>query len=95
MDGSCSLPREDRQHDMGLSRMHALGLPVPPAIVLSTHACHAYHASDADLKDPIVGGEHRLSLLEFNLSNSGKGQSAFAQMQMLSGSDPVCQTGSK
>jgi pyruvate,orthophosphate dikinase len=40
VDGSCTLPREDiGGKAWGLNRMRALGLPVPPAIVATTHAC--------------------------------------------------------
>ena len=54
LDGSCSLPREDIGNKAwGLNRMRALGLPVPPAIVLTTRACHEYHTGGGGLNDEL------------------------------------------
>jgi len=45
VDGSCTLGREDiGAKAWGVNRMRALGLPVPPAIVITTQACRAYYA---------------------------------------------------
>jgi pyruvate,orthophosphate dikinase len=52
VDGSCTLPREDiGGKAWGLNRMRALGLPVPPAIVATTHACREHHATGRALSD--------------------------------------------
>jgi len=52
VDGSCTLPREDiGGKAWSLNRMRALGLPVPPAIVVTTHACHEHHATGRALSD--------------------------------------------
>ena len=40
VDGSCRLPREEiGGKAWGINRMRALGLPVPPAFTMTTHAC--------------------------------------------------------
>jgi pyruvate,orthophosphate dikinase len=52
VDGSCTLPREDiGGKAWSLNRMRALGLPVPPAIVVTTHACREHHATGRALSD--------------------------------------------
>lgn len=44
LDGSCTLPREDiGGKAWGVNRMRALGLPVPPAIAVTTQACREYY----------------------------------------------------
>lgn len=54
VDGSCPLPREDiGGKAWGLNRMRALGLPVPPAIVATTHACRDHHAAGGALSDAL------------------------------------------
>jgi len=54
LDGSCPLAREDIGNKAwGLNRMRALGLPVPPAIVITTHACREYHTSGGGLNDAL------------------------------------------
>jgi pyruvate,orthophosphate dikinase len=54
VDGSCTLPREDiGGKAWGLNRMRALGLPVPPAIVLTTRACRDHHATGRALSDAL------------------------------------------
>jgi len=54
VDGSCTLPREDiGGKAWGLNRMRALGLPVPPAIVATTHACREYHATGRGVSDAL------------------------------------------
>ena len=54
VDGSCTLPREDiGGKAWGLNRMRALGLPVPPAIVATTHACREYHATGGAIDDAL------------------------------------------
>jgi pyruvate,orthophosphate dikinase len=54
LDGSCALPREDiGGKAWGLNRMRALGLPVPPAIVVTTRACREFHASGRTVPDTL------------------------------------------
>ncbi len=54
LDGSCALPREDiGGKAWGLNRMRALGLPVPPAIVVTTRACREFHASGRTVPDAL------------------------------------------
>jgi pyruvate,orthophosphate dikinase len=54
VDGSCTLPREDiGGKAWGLNRMRALGLPVPPAIVVTTHACRHHHTAGHALSDAL------------------------------------------
>ncbi|HEU5282729.1 MAG TPA: pyruvate, phosphate dikinase [Burkholderiales bacterium] len=54
LDGTCTLPREDiGGKAWSLNRMRALGLPVPPAIVVTTHACREHHATGGDVSDAL------------------------------------------
>ncbi len=54
VDGSCTLtPADIGGKAWGVNRMRALGLPVPPAIVATTHACREYHAIDRVLHDAL------------------------------------------
>jgi pyruvate,orthophosphate dikinase len=47
VDGSCPLTREEiGGKAWGINRMRALGLPVPPAFTMTTHACREYHGGD-------------------------------------------------
>ena len=59
VDGSCTLAREAiGSKAWGVNRMAGLGLPVPPAFVVTTAACRAFflrgHAIDDDLWAQIV-----------------------------------------
>ncbi len=46
VDGNCSLPRKEiGAKAWGVNRMRALGLSVPPAIVVTTDACREYFAN--------------------------------------------------
>jgi pyruvate, orthophosphate dikinase len=52
LDGRCLLTREDiGGKAWGINRMRALGLSVPPAIVVTTHACRAYYANSRAVDD--------------------------------------------
>jgi len=54
VDGSCALTREEiGGKAWGVNHMRALGLPVPPAIVATTHACREYHATDRAIHDAL------------------------------------------
>ena len=54
VDGSCTLtPADIGGKAWGVNRMRALGLPVPPAIVATTHACREYHATDRAVHDAL------------------------------------------
>jgi len=66
VDGSCTLTREEiGGKAWGVNRMRALGLPVPPAIVATTHACREYHASDRAIHDALWGQiVERMKVLE-------------------------------
>jgi pyruvate,orthophosphate dikinase len=66
LDGTCRLgPAEIGGKAWGVNRMRALGLPVPPAIAATIHACHAYFAAgsvvDGELRDRLAAA---LKLLE-------------------------------
>lgn len=55
IDGRGELDRElvgGKAH--GLNRMHALGLPVPPAFALSTEVCARFYAGGGALPDDVV-----------------------------------------
>ena len=65
VDGSCTLtPEEIGGKAWGVNRMRSLGLPVPPAFVVTTHACREYYATDRAVHDAlwaqIVGHMKRL-----------------------------------
>jgi len=65
VDGGCTLPREViGSKAWGVNRMAGLGLPVPPAFVVTTAACRAYflrgHKIDDDLWAQIVSHLGRL-----------------------------------
>jgi pyruvate,orthophosphate dikinase len=52
VDGACPLTREELGGKAwGINRMRALGLPVPPAFTLTTHACQGYHSARGVLQD--------------------------------------------
>jgi pyruvate,orthophosphate dikinase len=52
VDGSCPLGPDDiGGKAWGLNRMRSLGLPVPPAIVATTHACREHHVFGGALSD--------------------------------------------
>jgi pyruvate,orthophosphate dikinase len=52
VDGSCPLtPADIGGKAWGVNRMRALGLPVPLAIVATTHACREHHANDRAVQD--------------------------------------------
>ena len=54
VDGSCTLtPADIGGKAWGVNRMRALGLPVPPAIVLTTQACRDHRAGDGTLNDAL------------------------------------------
>ena len=54
MDGSCTLTREDiGGKAWSVNRMRSLGLPVPPAIVITTHACREYHVTGRAIRDAL------------------------------------------
>jgi pyruvate,orthophosphate dikinase len=54
LDGSCTLPREDiGGKAWSINRMRALGLPVPPAIVVTTYACREYYATGRAFQDAL------------------------------------------
>jgi pyruvate,orthophosphate dikinase len=66
LDGTCPLGPEDiGGKAWGINRMRALGLPVPPAIVVTTHACREYHTNGRTVPD-VLWAEiaARLSILE-------------------------------
>ncbi len=59
LDGTCRLgPAEIGGKAWGVNRMRALGLPVPPAVAATIHACHAYFAAgrvvDGQLRDRLL-----------------------------------------
>ena len=66
LDGTCRLtPEEIGGKAWGINRMRALGLPVPPAIVATTHACRQYHGSGGVLSDSLWDQiVERMSVLE-------------------------------
>jgi pyruvate,orthophosphate dikinase len=52
VDGSCRLaPEEIGGKAWGVNRMRALGLPVPPAIAATTHACREYYVNGRTIHD--------------------------------------------
>jgi pyruvate,orthophosphate dikinase len=52
VDGSCTLtPEEIGGKAWGVNRMRSLGLPVPPAFVVTTHACREYYANGRAVHD--------------------------------------------
>jgi pyruvate,orthophosphate dikinase len=52
LDGSCPLgPDQIGGKAWGINRMRALGLPVPPAFVVTTQACREYHLGGATALD--------------------------------------------
>lgn len=52
LDGSCTLTRDDiGGKAWSINRMGALGLRVPPAIVVTTHACREYYANGRAVHD--------------------------------------------
>ena len=54
VDGTCSLTREEiGAKAWGVNRMRSLGLPVPPAIVATTHACRDYFANGRTIEDAL------------------------------------------
>ena len=54
VDGSCTLtPADIGGKAWSINRMRALGLPVPPAIVVTTHACREYHATGRVVPDAL------------------------------------------
>ena len=54
LDGSCALtPDEIGGKAWGVNRMRSLGLPVPPAFVVTTHACREYYATDRAVHDAL------------------------------------------
>ena len=54
LDGSSTLtPEEIGGKAWGINRMRALGLPVPPAFVVTTHACREHHASGGAVHDAL------------------------------------------
>jgi len=54
VDGSCRLPREELGGKAwGINRMRALGLPVPPAFTMTTHACREYHDADRIVQEAL------------------------------------------
>src|SRR5512134_560502 len=54
VDGTCTLPRERiGGKAWSVNRMRALGLRVPPAIVATTDACHAYFANGRMLPEAL------------------------------------------
>jgi len=54
LDGACPLTREDiGGKAWSVNRMRALGLPVPPAIVITTEACRAYYANGRVVTDAL------------------------------------------
>jgi pyruvate,orthophosphate dikinase len=66
LDGTCRLtPEEIGGKAWGINRIRALGLPVPPAIVVTTHVCREYHASGGTLADTLWDEiVERMSVLE-------------------------------
>jgi len=66
LDGTCPLTPEDiGGKAWSVNRMRALGLPVPPAIVITTQACRAYYANGRVVTDSLwteIAGH--LSVLE-------------------------------
>ncbi|MBK8019378.1 MAG: pyruvate, phosphate dikinase [Betaproteobacteria bacterium] len=56
IDGTCRLSRDDiGGKAWGVNRMRELGLPVPPAFVVTTHACRDYFSSNRILSDGLWG----------------------------------------
>jgi pyruvate, orthophosphate dikinase len=56
LDGSVLPDREDiGGKAWGICRMRQLGLPVPPAFVLTTHLCREYHAGGRSLPQDVDG----------------------------------------
>src|SRR5512140_1435192 len=54
LDGLCTLtPEEIGGKAWGINRMRALKLPVPPAFVVTTHACREYYATDRAVHDAL------------------------------------------
>ncbi len=54
LDGTCPLTREEiGGKAWGVNRMRALRLPVPPAIVVTTHACHDYFAGGRGIHEAL------------------------------------------
>jgi len=54
VDGSCTLPREEiGGKAWGVNRMRSLGLPVPPAFVVTIHACSEYYANGRAVQDAL------------------------------------------
>jgi pyruvate,orthophosphate dikinase len=52
LDGTCALTREEiGGKAWGINRMQGLRLPVPPAFVVTTHACREYFASNREIGD--------------------------------------------
>lgn len=60
LDGSCRLgPAEIGGKARGVDRMRALGLPVPPAVAVTIHACREYFAAGR-----VIEGELRARILD-------------------------------